>query len=421
MKPRVLLGMSGGVDSSVSAVLLLEAGYEVVGAFMKNWSSGASEMDDLSASGSVPPSTDICRPSLFGTRQAPKSHSISKTPSNCNWREDRRDAMRVAAKLGIPFHTLDFEAEYREKVVKNLFQEYAAGRTPNPDVLCNKFVKFDLFMRAADELGCDFVATGHYAGKKMEDGKWEMEVPKDLNKDQTYFLWAMPKEALARTLFPLANLTKPEVRELARMHQLPVAEKKDSVGICFVGEVDIVEFLKQEIPPNPGPILTTDGRQVGEHEGLAFFTIGQRHGIGTVGGGTPYYVVRKDTERNALIVGSEVDPELFSNHLTAKDVNWLVDITTPSPLLEKVGNIEWVKSHLPSFLRRGRGWLSYRNKNNCLVRIRYRQELQKASVEVLEGGKIQVTFQEPQRAITPGQSIVLYTEDGVVLGGGVIE
>lgn len=364
-KKKVLLGMSGGVDSSVSAVLLLEAGYEVIGAFMKNW-------------------------------------------SDCQWREDRRDAMRVAAKLGIEFHTLDFEKEYREKVVQNLFDEYAAGRTPNPDVLCNKYVKFDLFVKTADRLGCDYVATGHYARSGVghlptkfgtagspnlsEDalsssGDHCLIQAQDQNKDQTYFLWAMPREVLSRTLFPLGDLTKPEVREIARKHDLSVAEKKDSVGICFVGEVDIVEFLKQEIEPKPGPVVTTDGRVVGEHEGLAFFTIGQRHGLGVVGGGPPYYVVRKDAERNTLIVGTEVDPELFSEELTAGQLNWLAE--------------------------------SPKESFDCLVRVRYRQDLQQARVELKEDN-VKVVFKESQRAITPGQSLVMYTEDGVVLGGGII-
>ncbi len=402
--------MSGGVDSSVSAVLLLEKGYEVVGAFMKNW----SDSDALVGAG-------------------------------CHWRTERRDAMRVAAKLGIEFHTLDFEAQYREKVVKNLFEEYAAGRTPNPDVLCNKHVKFDLFIRAAEELGCQFVATGHYArtmvsggaivaeilnrrlSKFDHDRKQSLEtdefvpmcgngfvslaIPKDTNKDQTYFLWAMSREVLPRVIFPLSDLTKPEVREIARVHHLPVAEKKDSVGICFVGEVDIVEFLKTKIPSRPGPVVTTDGREVGAHEGLAFFTIGQRHGIGAIGGGPPYYVVRKEADTNTLVVGTEVDPALFSRELIAKDVNWLVDM-----------NCHDVTSSCLS-----RSCLSRRDnsvvpkKFSCFARIRYRQELQQAQVEIFEDGQIHVRFDEPQRAITPGQSVVLYGKDGVVLGGGVIE
>ena len=389
---KVLLGMSGGVDSSVSAVLLLEAGYEVIGAFMKNWSS-------------------------------------------CDWREDRRDAMRVAAKLGIEFITLDFEKEYREKVVENLFEEYAAGRTPNPDVLCNKYVKFDLFVKAADKLGCDHVATGHYANlasppnlggelkgryKKTslyssytppsrkrdtsprlgEEGEVYLARAHDDNKDQTYFLWAMPREVLSRVLFPLGDLAKPEVREIARKHELPVSEKKDSVGICFVGEVDIQEFLKERIPENPGEIKTTDGRVVGEHNGLAYYTIGQRHGIGVRGGEPPYYVVRKDLESNTLVVGTEVDPALFSDELVASQLNWLVDMNCHSVT---------------------DGYLSLSDSSiSCLVRIRYRQPLQKAHVKI-EGEKIKVTFKESQRAVTPGQSIVMYSKDGVVIGGGVIE
>ena len=428
-KKKVLLGMSGGVDSSVSGVLLLQAGYEVVGAFMKNW-------------------------------------------SDCQWREDRRDAMRVAAKLGIEFHTLDFEAQYREKVVKNLFEEYAAGRTPNPDVLCNKHVKFDLFVRTADELGCEFVATGHYAktvasgsdgaivaeilnrslperpkpfgraglSKFDPDRKQSLEpdecvptrrdgfplltIPKDTNKDQTYFLWAMSREVLGRVIFPLGDLTKPEVREIARAQELSVAEKKDSVGICFVGEVDIVEFLKMKIPVKPGPVMTTDGRKVGEHEGLAFFTIGQRHGIGTIGGGPPYYVVHKEAETNTLVVGTEVDPALFSNELTAKDVNWLIGLQALGGVAVTAEILNRLRSQ--NLTATASSPLEVPSKAvperfPCLARIRYRQDLQKAQVEILEDRRIHVVFDEHQRAVTHGQSVVLYSEGGIVLGGGIIE
>ncbi|MBI2485202.1 tRNA 2-thiouridine(34) synthase MnmA [Candidatus Uhrbacteria bacterium] len=374
-KQRVLLGMSGGVDSSVSAVLLLEQGYEVIGAFMKNWSG----------------STRTCN----GTQEFVE----------CDWRSERRDAMRVAAQLGIEFVTLDFEKEYREKVVENLFNEYEAGRTPNPDVLCNKFVKFDLFVREADRLGCAFVATGHYARVEKGSDPVRGQTPflkaaRDQSKDQTYFLWAMPKEVLPRVMFPVGDLLKSEVREIARKHRLSVAEKKDSMGICFVGEVDIKEFLKERIKLSPGLIKSTDGRVVGEHEGLAFYTIGQREGIGSVGGGTPWYVVRKETVTNTLVVGSEVDPELYSRELTAGQCNWL----TP----------------------RGSDPVRGLTPFSCFARVRYRQPLEPchvsgAGVRPRTGSDpSSVQFENPIRAITPGQSIVFYTEDGTVLGGGII-
>ena len=371
-KKKVLLGMSGGVDSSVSAALLLDASYEVVGAFMKNW-------------------------------------------SDCSWREDKRDAERVAAKLGIDFHVFDFEAEYHARVVENLFSEYAAGRTPNPDVLCNKYVKFDLFVRAADELGCEFVATGHYA--RLTNG--QLAQPQDLNKDQTYFLWAMPREVLPRVLLPLSDLTKPEVRQIAKDHGLHVARKKDSTGICFIGEVDLMEFLQERIPPNPAPIITTDGKHVGEHRGLAYHTIGQREGLGVVGGGPPYYVVRKDVEHNALIVGTEVDPALFSRTLTASQLNWLVDFDGVRPRSGSARVPLWhLFKDLAKFCVGARAGSD--PSFDCLARIRYRQDLQSAYVRV-EGEHMHVAFDQDQRAVTPGQSVVLYTKDGIVLGGGVIE
>ena len=282
--------MSGGVDSSVAAALLLEQGYEVIGAFMKNWTETKCEGET----------------------------------KECGWREERRDAMRVAAKLGIPLVTFDFEKQYRDRVVENLFEEYAAGRTPNPDVLCNKYVKFDLFVREADRLGCDFIATGHYARIDRSDKSDRSDrilAGTDPNKDQTYFLWAIPKDVLPRVLFPVGGMRKPEVREKARALGLSTAEKKDSTGICFVGEVDIRAFLKERIPEDPGEIVTTTGEVVGTHEGVAFYTIGQRHGL-NVGGGTPYYVVDKKPETKQLVVSSNFHPQLFGKSVAAFQANW---------------------------------------------------------------------------------------------------
>ncbi len=352
-KPKVLVGMSGGVDSSVSAALLLEQGYEVVGAFMKNW-------------------------------------------SNCAWREDRRDAMRVAAKLGIEFYTFDFEKAYRDEVVEYMFREYEAGRTPNPDVMCNRKIKFDKFLKKADALGCDYIATGHYVrreGNRILAGT-------DKNKDQSYFLWAVPKEAIARALFPVGEMTKSEVRAKAEQLGLATAKKKDSQGICFIGEVDLIEFLKERIKPDPGPIVDTEGRKLGEHEGLAYYTIGQRHGL-DVSGGTPYYVVVKRPETKELVVSSNYHPGLYESELEATELNWFVEFS------EKLK----VKSE--------KSFNVYPLTFNCFARIRYRQPLQKCHV-ALSDNVVRVTFETPQRAVTPGQSIVFY-RDEEMLGGGIIK
>lgn len=336
---KVLVGMSGGVDSSVSAALLLEQGYEVIGAFMKNW-------------------------------------------SNCDWRRDQRDATRVAAKLGIPFVTFDFEKEYREAVVDDMFREFEAGRTPNPDVLCNKYIKFDRFVQEADRLGCAFVATGHYA--RSIDGK--LYTGADKNKDQSYFLWAMKPGVVSRVLFPIGEMTKPQVREKARELGLEVADKKDSTGICFVGEVDMRTFLQERLPKNPGNVVTVDGKVIGTHEGLAFYTLGQREGLG-IGGGTPYYVVEKRPVTNELVVASNFHPALFRSELTASQLDWF-----EKPIVPYV----------------------------CKARIRYRQEVQNCTIESITDETISVTFMDPQRAVTPGQSIVFYDGDKI-LGGGIID
>lgn len=359
--------MSGGVDSSVSAALLLEQGYEVVGAFMKNWSG------------------DVNGP------ECKSSDRVGDAYEECGWKQERRDAARVAAKLGIPFVTLDFEKEYRRDVVEYLFSEYQAGRTPNPDVMCNKFIKFDRFVRAADELGCDVIATGHYA--QIKNGQLSKAV--DQNKDQTYFLWAMNKEVLPRTLFPVGHLTKPEVREKAREFGLDVADKKDSTGICFVGEVNMDEFLRARIVPKPGAVVTTDGRRVGTHEGINYYTIGQRHGLG-IGGGTPYYVVEKQPQTNELIVSSHYHPKLYTTELTASQLNFFDD-------------------HLLTTFRRGEKLSTIR----CQARIRHRQPLQDCTVTI-EHQKAIVVFDRSQRAATPGQSIVFYQGE-TVLGGGIID
>jgi tRNA-specific 2-thiouridylase len=357
-KGKVLLGMSGGVDSSVSAALLLEEGYEVIGAFMKNWSG-----------------------TVAGPREV-NEDAVGEECEECGWKEERRDAPRVAAKLGIPFVTFDFEEDYRRDVVEHMFAEFARNRTPNPDVMCNKFIKFDRFVKEADKLGCEFVATGHYA--RVEDGKILKGI--DDNKDQTYFLWAVRPEIVPRMLFPIGHMHKPDVRTKAQELGLDVASKKDSTGICFVGEVNMREFLQERLPQDPGNVVTVDGEVIGTHEGVAFYTIGQRQGLG-IGGGTPYYVVEKRPETKEIVVSSNYHPALYKETLEADQLNW------------------FQKPEVPF---------------NCSARIRYRQEPQPCVIERIEEDRVTVRFPEPQRAVTPGQSIVFYDGDHM-LGGGIIE
>ncbi len=361
-KRRVLVGLSGGVDSSVSAALLLVEGYEVVGGFMKNWSE------------------------------------------ECDWRGERRDAMQVAATLGIPFHTFDFEKEYRSKVYEYMIAEYKAGRTPNPDVLCNRYMKFDLFLQKADELGCDFIATGHYARVARDDAGTHLFAGADSNKDQSYFLCQLTQSQISRALFPIGDLEKPEVRELARKFNLPVAEKKDSQGICFVGKVDMQSFLEARITPHDGNIVTTSGKILGTHKGFEFYTIGQREGLG-VGGGAPLYVVERRPDTNEVVVAvGEDDPALYRSELVATNITETID-----------GNLQ-----------------KYFGKK-ITARIRYRQPLAVCKMQDLtslasdvrpdpifvSSKKISVYFDTPQRAIAPGQFIVFYDGDELI-GSGVI-
>lgn len=405
---RVVVGMSGGVDSSVSAALLQEAGYEVIGVFMKNWppapdSEGGLKLGNFNSAET--PAARIDEESEYGdgigAEHAAQDYS-------CTWREDRRDAMRVAAILDIPFQTWDFSREYREAVVSYMIREYAEGRTPNPDVMCNKEIKFGLFYEKARALGADFVATGHYARVTCNKGhetsnephaacRLSLAAARDLNKDQSYFLWTLTKEHVKHALFPLGDLTKSEVRALAKKFGLPTAEKPDSQGICFVGEIDVPSFLRDHIPSSRGAVVTAAGKKVGEHDGVQFYTIGQRHGIG-LGGGIPYYVAGKDLATNTLVVAEgPYDKALFVRDLTAVDVNWI--------------------SEEPEF------------PLSCLARIRYRQPLQACVVTPIHANastnshetireyscsnsrKIRVTFREEQRAVTPGQSVVFYRED----------
>jgi len=347
-KKKVLLALSGGVDSSVAAALLLRDGYDVLGAFMKNWSGEEGD--------------DPC------------------------WINERRDAMRVAAHLGIPFVTLDFEREYRQQVVEHLYREYAAGRTPNPDVLCNTEVKFPLLWREAKKLGADIIATGHYARIAKRGGQFHLLAGVDKEKDQSYFLHGLTQKDLSHTLFPVGGMKKPAVRTLARKLGLPTAEKRSTRGICFIGKMDMRSFLGKRIREKSGKIVTTTGERVGTHPGIAFFTVGQRHGIG-VGGGAPYYVAAKDAKTNTLVVvqGAK-DPSLYRKEFSVRDAHWVPG--TPK---------------FPVF---------------CRIRTRYREPLASATVRQGRGG-LRISCRSPRRAVTPGQSVVFYHREEC-LGGGVI-
>ncbi len=347
---KVIVALSGGVDSSVTCALLLERGYNVEAIFMKNWT--------------------------------PKSKAEGLIM--CPLTADEKDARLVASQLGIKLSVISFEKEYRSEVVDYLFKEYQEGRTPNPDVLCNSKVKFKLFLKKALALGADFVATGHYV-RKSNDTKLLKGI--DPNKDQSYFLYQITREQLAKCLFPIGEYSKPQVRELAKKFGLATAQKPDSQGICFVGEVQMKEFLKQRIKPKTGDIVTIDDKKIGEHEGVWFYTVGQRKGIG-IGGGMPYYVVDKDLANNRLIVArADQDDALFSNKM-------------------KINGVHWISGSAPALPLR------------CRVKIRYRQEDQQ--VEVTQKSKyLEVKFKVKQRAITPGQFAVFYQND-CCLGGGVI-
>ncbi|MCX6731432.1 MAG: tRNA 2-thiouridine(34) synthase MnmA [Candidatus Parcubacteria bacterium] len=345
-KPKIFVAMSGGVDSSVAALLLKQKNYDLVGCFIKGW-----------------------------------------YPSGlpCEWKKDRRDAMRVCAKLGILFLTINAEKEYKREVVDYMLREYKAGRTPNPDVMCNRYIKFGVFLKKALAMGADYIATGHYVKiSNLKNQISNLFQARDKNKDQSYFLWTLTQKQLKHCLFPLGGLLKPEVRVLAKKFNLPTAEKRESMGVCFIGEFDIKDFLKKYIKPKKGRVMRIDGKIIGEHEGVQFYTIGQRHGF-SPGGGVPYYIVAKDIKKNILFVSDKAgESEFYKKEVKIRDVNWI----SGSP---PAGGAK-----------------------NYKARIRYRQPLQTCKVK-----KNKIIFSKPQRAVTSGQSLVLY-DIKEMLGGGII-
>jgi tRNA-uridine 2-sulfurtransferase len=351
---KVFVGLSGGVDSAVSAALLKRAGYDVTGVFIKVW-----------------------HPEFL----------------TCNWREERRDAMKVSLALDIPFLFMDFEEEYKRGVADYMIAEYKAGRTPNPDILCNREIKFKAFWKQAKELGADFIATGHYAQVhplNSQKNKFRLKEGLDKDKDQSYFLWTLTQEDLRHVLFPIGNLKKTEVRNLARKFGLPVSDKKDSQGLCFLGEVSLEEFLSHFVAVQPGVVLNSSGDKIGTHKGSLYYTIGERHGFEVVKKdsiGGAYYVVSKDMTKNTITVS-----------------NNLKEIISFSPRIVILKDVNWLEEPRDS---------------QITARVRYRgQKL--AGTLMAEDKKLAVVFEEPERGLSVGQSIVFYQND-ILLGGGVMD
>ena len=354
---KIIVGLSGGVDSSVTALLLQEQGYQVEGLFMKNWQE-------------------------------------TSTDGNCMWEADVEDAMHVCEILDIPINTVDLSNEYWDNVFENFLNEYKSGRTPNPDILCNQEIKFKAFLDSSIKFGATKIATGHYAQIIESDDGFQLKKGIDNNKDQSYFLCRLNQEQLAQSLFPIGKINKAEVRSLAKKAGFDTHDKKDSTGICFVGERPFREFLSRYIPVKQGDIQTTEGKVIGQHDGVHFYTLGQRQGLG-IGGvqganDEPWYVVNKDLENNILYVAQGHDhPLLISRRLTATNVHWISGHTPKVPL-------------------------------TCNAKTRYRQPDQACTIETLENNTCKVSFDQPQRAVTPGQFVVFYDAD-ICLGGGIIE
>ncbi len=352
----VVVGVSGGVDSSVAAYLLKKQGYNVIGLFMVNW-----EEDD--------------------------------EDGVCTSAQDYEDVKRVCTKIGIPYYTVNYSKQYYEKVFEYFLEQYKKGRTPNPDVLCNKEIKFGPFLDFAKKIGADYIATGHYAKKEEKNGLYYLKKAKDLNKDQSYFLNQLSQEQLKYVLFPLDDIEKPKVREIAEELDLCNAKKKDSTGICFIGERNFKKFLKNYLPAKSGEIRTLDEKVVGMHEGLMYYTLGQRRGLGIGGAkngnGQRWFVIKKDLKNNVLYVHQGEDSELYTSGMKSGKFNWIP--TRPKE-----------------------------DEFDCFAKFRYRQPDQKVHVKQAID-HVEISFYEKQRAVTPGQYVVLYTHDGTCLGGAEIE
>jgi len=358
---KVIVGLSGGVDSAVAVIMLQKQGYDVEGVFMRNWDSSLN--NDVLGNPNDP--FDVC-------------------PQE----KDYLDAIEVAKKLNIKLHRIDFVSEYWDYVFKYFIKEYEEGRTPNPDILCNKEIKFKAFLDKANDMGCDYIAMGHYARTKTINGKVRLLKGVDQNKDQSYFLCQLSQEQINKALFPIGELTKPEVRKIASSYELKVATKKDSTGVCFIGERNFKLFLQNYIPAKPGLMKDLKGNVLGKHDGIMYYTIGQRHGLGIGGPGEAWFVIGKDIKNNILLVGQGQDNEyLYSNRCLVKDVNWLGEpFTTLS----------------------------------CTAKFRYRQKDIPVTLKKLDDNMIEVTYLDCARAVTPGQAAVFYDGD-ILIGGAVID